>query len=64
MSRRREPEVILRNGKPTAVTLSITSYGKILKRLEDKEDLRILERMRKRKLRFRRLTDVLKEHGL
>jgi hypothetical protein len=40
--------------------LSIEEYGKLLERVEDAEDLKMLRTMRKRPLRFRKLEDFLK----
>ena len=51
--KRRDPEVVLRGGKPTAVILSIEDYRDLLERLEDAEDLKMLTAMRKRPLKFR-----------
>lgn len=59
---RRKPEIILRNGKPSAVILDIDNYHEILERLEDKEDLKALEKIRKRPLKFKPLNDFLKEY--
>ena len=56
------PEVVCREGKPTAVILDIEEYRKILERLEEMEDLKSLEEMRKRPLRFRKLEEFLKEY--
>ena len=61
--KRKEPEIILRNGKPAAVILDIDEYREMLERLEDAEDLRVLSQMRKRPLRFRKLEDFLREHS-
>ncbi|MFB0508864.1 MAG: type II toxin-antitoxin system Phd/YefM family antitoxin [bacterium] len=55
-------EFIFRNGKPTAVILNIKEYQKLLERLEDAEDLKILKKMRKKPLKFRKLSDFLKEY--
>jgi len=57
---RKEPEIVMRGGKPTAVILSIDEYRKLLERVEDAEDLKTLRAMRKRPLRFRKLEDFLK----
>ncbi len=62
MVKRRSPEIVLRDGKPTAVILDIADYKEMLERLEDVEDLQALKEMRKRPLKFRRLEDFLKEH--
>jgi PHD/YefM family antitoxin component YafN of YafNO toxin-antitoxin module len=56
------PELIYREGRPTAVILDINEYKEMLERLEDIEDLRMLEEMRKKPLRFRKMEDFLKEY--
>ena len=61
-SKKKTPEIVLREGKPAAVILDIDEYREMLERLEDVEDLRILKRMRKRPLQFRKLDDFLKEY--
>lgn len=61
-SRRKAPEVVLRDGKPAAVILDIDEYQEMLERLEDVEDLRTLKTMRKSPLKFRKLNDFLKEY--
>lgn len=61
--KRKEPEIILRNGKPAAVILEIDKYREMLERLEDAEDLKILMEMRKRPLRFRKLEEFLREYA-
>ncbi len=58
---RKEPEIVMRGGKPTAVILSIDEYRKLLERVEDAEDLKTLRAMRKRPLRFRKLEEFLKD---
>jgi PHD/YefM family antitoxin component YafN of YafNO toxin-antitoxin module len=63
MPRRKQPEIVLRDGKPAAVILDIDLYREMLERLEDLEDLRLLEQMRSRPLTFRRLEDFLAEHS-
>jgi len=61
-ARHKEPEVVLRNGKPSAVILDIDEYREMLERLEDVEDLKALARMRKKPLKFRRLEEFLQEY--
>ena len=61
-TRRKAPEIVLREGKPAAVILDIEEYQEMLERLEDAEDLRMLEEMRKKPLEFRTLEDFLKEY--
>lgn len=60
--KRKIPEVVIREGKPTAVILDIDEYREMLERLEDTEDLRMLEEMRKRPLKFKKLETFLKEY--
>ncbi len=60
--KRKNPEIILRDGKPAAVILDLVKYQELLERLEDVEDLKILERMRKKPFKFRKLKDFLKEY--
>jgi hypothetical protein len=60
--KRKTPEIVLREGKPSAVILDIDEYRQMLGRLEDLEDLNMLKEMRKRPLKFRKLEDFLKEY--
>ena len=53
------PEFVYRGGKPAAVILDIDKYQEMLERLEDLENLKMLQAMRKRPLKFRRLEDFL-----
>ena len=62
-SKKREPDVVVRNGKPAAVILDIDEYEELLERLEDTEDLKMLQEMRKRPLDFRKLEDFLKDYA-
>ena len=59
-SGRKAPEIVLRDGKPSAVILDIDEYQEMLERLEDVEDLKMLEEMTKKPLKFKRLEDLLK----
>ena len=61
-TKKKSPEIIVRNGKPSAVILEIDEYQEMLERLEDAEDLRDLAEMRKRPLKFKKLEDFLKEY--
>jgi PHD/YefM family antitoxin component YafN of YafNO toxin-antitoxin module len=54
-----EPEIVIRNGKPVSVIISIKDYEEMLERLEDAEDIAYLEKARRRPLHFRPLADVL-----
>ena len=62
-TKRKLPDVIFREGKPTAVILDINDYRDMLEQLEDVADLQLLEAMRRKPLKFRRLEDFLKEEG-
>ncbi|MDO8629905.1 MAG: type II toxin-antitoxin system prevent-host-death family antitoxin, partial [Phycisphaerales bacterium] len=58
-TRKRQPEIVLRNGKPAAVILGLDEYEELLERAEDAADLKTLRAMRKKPLRFRKLEDVI-----
>lgn len=62
-TKKKNPEIVLKNGKPAAVILDIDTYKEMLEQLEDMEDLRTLEDMRKKPLKFRKLDDFLKEYN-
>lgn len=57
----KEPELITRNGKPTAVILPIKEYEALLERAEDAEDSRWLKERRKKPMVFRSLEAFLGE---
>lgn len=59
--KRKTPEIVLRNGKPVAVILGVDEYRQMLERLEDLQDLKMFEEMRKNPLKFRKLGDFLRE---
>jgi len=61
--KKKNPEIILREGKPAAVILDIDIYREMLERLEDAEDLKELEDIRKTPLTFRSLEEFLKEYS-
>jgi PHD/YefM family antitoxin component YafN of YafNO toxin-antitoxin module len=62
-TKRKAPEIVLRDGRPAAVILDIEQYRQLLERAEDAEDLRTLKAMRRRPLKFRRLDDFLKSYS-
>ena len=62
-TRRKAPQVVLKDGKPSAVILDIQEYQEMLERVEDAHDLKQLRRMRSRPLKFRPLKKVLKNLG-
>ncbi len=55
------PEIVLRDGKPVSVIIDIAEYKDMLERLEDAEDLKKLEKMRGKPLKFRKLEDFLSD---
>jgi PHD/YefM family antitoxin component YafN of YafNO toxin-antitoxin module len=59
--KKREPEIVVRAGKPTAVFLGIDEYRELLEKVEDAADLKMLKAMRKKPLKFRKLEEFLKE---
>jgi PHD/YefM family antitoxin component YafN of YafNO toxin-antitoxin module len=61
-AKKKYPEIVLKEGKPSAVILDIDEYREMLERLEDLEDLNMLKEMRKRPVKFRKLEDFLREH--
>ena len=59
----KEPEVVTRNGKPTAVILPIKEYEALLMRAEDAADARWLKERRKKAMTFRTLDEFLAERA-
>ena len=57
-----KPQVIMKNGEPEAVIINIKDYRELLGRLEDKEDIADLERIRKGGLQVRKFSDFLMEN--
>jgi len=53
---------VVRNGKPAAVILDINEYQDMLERIEDAYDLKMLSQLRKKRLSFKRLDEVLRAH--
>jgi PHD/YefM family antitoxin component YafN of YafNO toxin-antitoxin module len=54
-----KPQLIVKNGKANAVIIGIKDYKKMLERLEDKEDLDDLIKIRSGSLSFRKFEDFL-----
>jgi PHD/YefM family antitoxin component YafN of YafNO toxin-antitoxin module len=65
MSKRvsKEPEVIIRDGKPVSVILPIKEYEELLERLEDADDVAYLKKLRSNPLSFRPLSEYLAERS-
>jgi PHD/YefM family antitoxin component YafN of YafNO toxin-antitoxin module len=61
-AKKRNPEIVLRDGKPAAVIIDIDEYQEMLERLEDMEDLKLLAEMRQKPLKFKKLKDFLEEY--
>jgi prevent-host-death family protein len=58
---RTKPQLVMKNGKPNAVIIDIKDYRKMLERLEDKEDLDDLVKIRTSTPSFRKFADFLAE---
>ncbi len=56
-----DPQFVFKGHKPTAVIIDIKQYEEILERLEDTQDLKELERLRKRNLKFVSLNEFRKK---
>ena len=59
--KRGAPEIVVKGGKPSAVIVPLDQYREMLERLEDADDLKALNLIRKKPLRFRTVDDFLKE---
>lgn len=60
---RTKPQIILKDGEPKAVILDINEYQELLERLEDKQDIEMLQKMREKPLKFRKLGEFLAEYA-
>jgi PHD/YefM family antitoxin component YafN of YafNO toxin-antitoxin module len=56
-----KPQVIMKDGRPSAVIIEINDYRKLLEKLEDKEDLADLEKIRMGAMQVRKFKDYLAE---
>ncbi len=56
-----KPDIVVRDGKPSAVILDIEEYEALLERSEDAADLKRLRAMRKRRLSLKNLRTYLTE---
>jgi len=57
----KRPDIIIRNGKPSAVVLDIDDYQTLLEQIEDSDDIAYLNELRRQPLNFISLDDLLKE---
>lgn len=53
------PEIVMKNGRPSAVILDIHEYQETLERLEDLDDLRYVQKIKKQGTKFTSLEDYL-----
>ena len=58
----KEPEMIYKSGKPTAVILPLADYKELLERVEDAADLKWLQKTRLQGVSYRAFSDYLKEN--
>ena len=58
----KEPEMIYKSGKPTAVILPLAQYEELLERVEDAADLQWLKKARLQGVSYRPFSEYLKEH--
>jgi prevent-host-death family protein len=56
-----KPQLVMKNGKPNAVIIDNKDYRKMLERLEDKEDIEDLVKIRTSTPRFRKFDEFLAE---
>jgi PHD/YefM family antitoxin component YafN of YafNO toxin-antitoxin module len=61
-AKRKSPEIVLREGDPSAVILDIDEYREMLEPLEELDDLNMVKEMRKRPLKFKKIEGFLKEY--
>ena len=57
----KEPEMIYKSGKPTAVILPLADYQELLERVEDAADLEWLRKTRAQSSSYRPFGDYLKD---
>ncbi len=57
-----KPQVIMKDGKTSAAIIDIKDYCELLERLEDKEDLAGLDKIRMGGIQVRKFEDFLAEH--
>lgn len=57
----KEPEMIYKAGKPTAVILPLADYQELLERVEDAADVKWLQKTRAQGVSYRPFTDYLKK---
>ena len=56
-----KPQLIMKDGRPSAVIIDINDYRELLEKLEDKEDLADLKKIRMGGIHVRKFKDYLTE---
>ncbi len=59
---RKPTRLIMENGKPSDVIISIKEYEKLLERVEDAADLAYIRRLTKKQLKSRPFEEFMAEH--
>jgi PHD/YefM family antitoxin component YafN of YafNO toxin-antitoxin module len=57
-----KPQIVMKDGKPSAVIIDIKDYRELLEKLEDKEDIADLDKIRIGGIQVRKFEDFLTEH--
>ena len=52
---KKTPQIIFQGNKPVSVIVNVNDYVEMLERLEDVEDLKILNEMKKKQLKFNKI---------
>jgi len=58
-----KPQLVMKDGKPNAIIIDLKDYRELLERLEDKEDIVDLEKMRHAGLNVRKFSDFFLERN-
>ena len=61
--KRRKPQFVVEAGEATAVILDIHDYEQMLERLEETDDLAVLQEMRNKPLILRPLEEFIREYN-
>lgn len=59
---RRKARVIVENGKPSDVIISLREYEELLEKAQDMEHLEYIRKLTKKDLQSRPFEDFMKEH--
>jgi len=61
-NKNKEPQLVIRNGEPCPAIFDLEEYEKMLERLAEFDDLRVLQEVRKKGLKLRSLDHLPKEY--